>query len=113
MAKDIAAAKLTPNIENIINEAFAGALGNRAHVALFGLDNPTTNRHLTLANDVGDSLANDNTYYAKYYHVDTAAARAEIGQIHQVMANDMVPFLQSSMGLLGDPKLTLGLPSPQ
>ncbi len=113
MAKDIAAAKLTPHIEGIINEAFAGAFGNRAHIAMFGFGDPNIVRHSVMATDLGDSLANDNTFYAKYYHVDTAAARAEIGSIHQVMANDLLPYLQNDLGLLGDPKLALGLPSPQ
>ena len=109
MAKDVAS--LTPNIEGIINEGFAGVFGNRAHVALFGPGDPTADRHLAIANDVGDSLVNDNTYYAKYYHVDTAAARAEIGSIHQVMSNDLVPFL-NGIGLGGDPNLAAGLPPP-
>ncbi len=109
LAKDVAS--LTPHIEGVINETFAGVFGNRAHAALFGVDTPTIARHSVMANDLGDSLANDNTFYAKYYHVDTAAARAEIGSIHQVMSNDLLPFF-NGLGLAGDPNLAAGLPPP-
>ena len=109
MAKDVAS--LTPRIEGIINETFAGVFGNRAHAALFGVDTPTIARHSAMASDLGDSLANDNTFYAKHYHVDTTAARAEIGSIHQVMSNDLLPFF-NGLGLGGDPNLATGLPPP-
>ncbi len=110
MAKDVA--KLTPHIEDIVNEGFAGVFGNRAHVALFGPGDATAERHLAIATDVGDSLVDDNTFYAKYYHVDTAAARAEIGSIHQIMSNDLLPFF-NGLGLAGDPNLAAGLPARQ
>ena len=109
-ANDVATHKLTPHIDNIINEAFAGAFGNRAHVVLFGSGDKNVERHLQLFNDLFDSVANDKTFYANRYHVDTAAARSEIPAIKQVMAAELVPSLQGTFGLLGDPLLTLQLP---
>jgi hypothetical protein len=102
---------LTPGIGNIVNEAFAGVFGNRAHVALFGYNDGNINRHLTLMNDVDDNIANDSTYYAKRYRVNTAAARAQIGKIAQIVNEDLIPFLRKNYGLLGDPLLTTGLES--
>lgn len=103
-----AAGKIPKGMSGIINESFAGAFGNRAHIAIFGNDNPDSQRHLSLADDVGDNIANDQTFYANYYHVDTKDARAHIDDIHRVMREDLVPYLQD-IGLLGDNDLTRGL----
>jgi hypothetical protein len=111
--RDLENAGLTAHIGDIVNEAFAGAFGNRAHIALFGMGDKNIDRHLLLANDLGDSLVSDTTFYAKRYHVDTAAARAGIPEIRQVMANDLLPYLQQDFGLLGDPQLALQLPPPR
>jgi hypothetical protein len=109
--KDVDNAHLTPHIGDIINEAFAGAFGNRAHIALFGHNDKNIDRHLALINDVGDSITSNSTYYANRYHVDTAAARSQIAGIKQVMDRDLVPYLQINFHLLGDSQLTLGLES--
>lgn len=103
-----AAGKIPKGMSGIINESFAGAFGNRAHIAIFGHDNPDSERHLALADDVGDSIANDKTFYANYYKVNTKDARAHIADIHRVMREDLVPYLQD-IGLLGDNDLTRGL----
>lgn len=107
--KDMDKNHLTPGIANIANEAFAGVFGNRAHVALFGYNDQNIDRHLSLINDVTDNIASDSTYYAKRYHVNTAAARAQILNIAQVIDQDMVPYLQNTFNLLGDPLLIRGL----
>ncbi len=112
LAHDAASAHLTPHIDGIMNEGFAGVFGTRAHVALFGRNTPNVKRHLLLVNDVGDSLANDNTFYAKYYHVDTAAARMQVSTINTLLDKDFVPFFQQNFNLLDDPYLTQGL-APQ
>jgi hypothetical protein len=107
--RDADAARLTPGVANIINEGFAGVFGNRAHVALFGHNDRNADRHLIMLNDVSDSLASNSTFYANYYHVDTAAARAQINDIKRLMSKDLVPFLQRNFNLLGDPQLSVGL----
>jgi hypothetical protein len=107
--RDADAARLTPRMGNIINEGFAGVFGMRAHIALFGHNDRAADRHLVLLNDVGDSIVNDSTFYAKYYHVDTAAARAQIEAIKHVIGVDLVPFLERNFNLPGDPQLSLGL----
>jgi hypothetical protein len=111
--KHLAAAGVTSGVDRIVNEGFAGAFGNRAHVALFGLGDHNIDRHLLIVNDVGDSLASDKTYYANRYHVNTAVARGQLGTIQQIMSSDVVPYLQNKFALLGDPQLALELPSPR
>jgi len=106
---DLERAGVTAGTGQIVNEGFAGVFGNRAHVALFGLGDRRIDRHLLLVNDVDDSLASDASHYARLYHVNTAAARARIAVIHQIMATDLLPYLQETFALLGDPQLTLGL----
>jgi len=108
--KDATDAKLVNGIDNIINEGFAGVFGNRAHVALFGHDNPDIDRHLVLLNDVSGNIASDSTAYAKYYHIgNTAAARMQIEDIKRIMSKDLLPYLQRDFNLLGDPQLAFGL----
>ena len=104
-------AHVTAGADNIVNEGFAGVFGNRGHVALFGLGDRGMDDHLVMINDVTGSLANDKTFYASRYHVNTAVARTQIDTIKQIMSRELVPYLQEKFALLGDPQLTLGLPS--
>jgi hypothetical protein len=107
--KDASDAHLTPGVEKIMNETFAGAFGNRAHIALFGYKDQNIDRNLQMWNDMMGSLANDKTFYAHNYRVNTAAARLQLPRIKRVMADDLVPYLQKNFGLLGDSQLAAQL----
>lgn len=103
---DAAAAHLANGVTQIMNESFAGVFGNRAHIALFGYKDKNQDANLSMLHDVFGSLVNDQTFYAKWYHVNTAAARAQTPQIEGIMKADLFPYLQSHFSLMGDPDLT-------
>ncbi len=108
------AARLTPGLGSIINEAVAGVMQNRAHVAAkgYGADKDS-DANLVLAHEVMKNIVNDETSYANYYHVNTAAARSQMPQVREVLAEVVVPFFQTRFGLLGDPQLAQTLPTPK
>ena len=111
---DIKRHHLTPGMGGIINEAVAGIMQNRAHVAAQGYGhNKETDANLVLAHDVEKNIVNDQTFYAKDYHVNTAVARSQIKDILEVLADSVVPYFQSRFGLLGDPQLAQTLPNPR
>lgn len=106
---DCKALNLTPGVNSIINEAVAGVMQGRAHVAIQGYDK-NRDLNLVIAHDVEKNLVDDQTFYARYYHVNTVVARAQMPQIRQLLANDIVPFFQQRFSLLGDPQLAQTLP---
>ncbi|WP_150133187.1 hypothetical protein [Acidisarcina polymorpha] len=110
---DIERHHLTPGMGSIINEAVAGIMQNRAHVAVdgYGVDKDS-DANLVLAHDVEKNIVNDQTFYAKYYHVNTAVARGQMSDIREVLAQSVVPYFQLNFGLWGDPQLALTLPAP-
>ncbi|MBB5066750.1 hypothetical protein [Granulicella mallensis] len=111
---DIARRHLENGVGVIINEAVAGIMQNRAHVAELGYGaDKGSDANLSVAHDVEKNIANDQTDYARRYHVNTAVARSQMDDIRKVLANSVVPYFQSKFGLLGDPQLTLTLPDPQ
>jgi len=111
---DIARHHLTAGMGPIINEAVAGIMQNRAHVAAEGYGaNKDSDANLVLAHDIEKNIVNDQTFYAKYYHVDTATARNQMRDVKKVLAEAVVPYFQNTFGLWGNPQLTLTLPEPQ
>ena len=111
--EEMAHQNFTHGLDSIINEAVAGIFQNRSHVAVQGYGhNKDSDANLVLAHDVAKNIVNDQTFYAKYYHVNTAVARAQFPQVKQVLANVVVPYFETRFGLLGDPQLTSTLPHP-
>ena len=107
---DAKAAGLTHGLNSVIGEAIAGVFQGRAHVAATGYDKKKE-VNLVISHDVEGNIDSDQSHYAKYYHVDTAAARAQMPQVRQLLADEVVPFFQEQFGLLDDPQLAQRLPS--
>ncbi|MBV9309088.1 MAG: hypothetical protein JOZ45_23280 [Acidobacteriaceae bacterium] len=103
----------THGLDAIVNEAVAGIFQNRSHVAAQGYgQNRESDANLVLAHGVTRNIANDQTFYAKYYHVNTAVARAQFAQLKQVLADVIVSYFETRFGLLSDPQLAATLACP-
>lgn len=103
---------LPPGMSGIINEAFAGAYGNRVHLTEYGVrpgnaGDQAALKHLSLLADVMDNISSNAGFYAKHYGLDTAKARQHIGDIKDALRL-LAPYLQSHFPI-GDGQLAAGL----
>lgn len=96
------------NISGIMNEAFAGSFGNRVELHQHGREkgNPDYLRNLPYAADVEGMVTNSDNAYHGYVGPGT---EAELGQIREIAATEVLPALRADYGLAEDPDLGQGI----